>query len=1394
MTNPYEVEEGSLGINDQAVISTDMDQTENQGNIALVDRLPTVEETLGIENVPENTNDPELEGSNEIAPQDTREQRQQMWAEMDQWRQLPDGPDKDRARNAWTMKYYGMTYDEHQKQKQKRAFIYGGGKESAADFYSLGGTFGQRMSAAGTGLLDTTVDFLNLVPGINLPKPNKYQDDLAEATRNISALVIPMLMLEGLVVKGGTALHQAKVAPKWMQALGNNKLFSRLSAGGIGSGAEIGSGILIDSVAEQNKYNDTLATMWKENQWAFHSFIPDSWSTDGASPDVKARQNAFEGARLSFGAGILKSFAKLFKSSRSIDKVVKYTARSGYDNNALQKAITDEFDNIKYSDNVVEDEILRSEARFENELDKLADFFDATKESPSKIELGVHDIDDVSSTGIIVRNPDGVIGASTDAARIAANKGTTVGRLGTTISEAARKYGLKTTSLDNDSIVKGLADEIRSAGKFDTSGNVKLSWEEIDNAGTRLAEILNDPTLEPGDFKRLINEFKELDGSIKKVDNVGINAVNKALKKYMTDFLDMDVQKARAYLVHSEAGAASDLAEAYRLMDGTSAVERVQEQILDRLELLMVEKGIAKAQFAIKDQALESLKAAALGNNTKRAVKQAKLLNSNLSQEISNIIPSAKNWRKTIENLAEENPNFVKPLMLAYEFSDGNINSMYGLNKLVQNQLGTLNKFIYDGTPEIPSIINKAWWANYFNSVLSAFSTPVKALAGNFGGFISEPVSVLYGAMREGDLQGLRRASYQYFGLTDTLHQGWKHLGHVFRKVGTDPDSVSYIVRDDIALQKYNQSIEVTRAWADAAAEDGEFGGQALLSIFDDLDALSRDPILRFGANSMTALDGFTRMTQKVAEDKGKMFDLLMKKYPDGNWGKKEFREGWKSLHKMGFDENGMITSESVDYASREIALNLDSQLVRATNSMIKHFPIMRSVLLFPKTQMNVLDIFGKYGPTSRMGAGQVFAGDYYELLGPLGNKKIEEFVPEEIQEILSKRGIDMSGDIYAKLKALRYKIRGRVAIGNLAVVSALTMFTQGRIRGNGHWDPQVQRGRVDQGYKKKTFQDLNGNWHSYEWLGPVGDWLALTVDGLDNFNSMSSARFEHFEKKMAFVAAATFSNRTLLANLEPLGDIFASNGAAGARWAATFGNNMLPLGAQRNELGKIMYGMLREVDNDVSDLIRNRNNFLDAIDQEGALSPKYDWVSGTPVKQTEGESFWTRARNQYTPFKVYPNQSPEQQFLIDIEYDSRPIFNISRYGAKYTSDERSELGSLIGQDKYFNRGLKSIMRRAARYTWTDPDTKKTFKGYRNILNHVRNNKGWTTKQLPDNLYGINKSIDRLLRQSVNRIENKISTIQSIRQRETEKNLTKLNTEYGNLDNIFNLTQPSNSN
>ena len=117
--------------------------------------------------------------------------------------------------------------------------------------------------------------------------------------------------------------------------------------------------------------------------------------------------------------------------------------------------------------------------------------------------------------------------------------------------------------------------------------------------------MILDPRMDTGTISALLDNYMDSIRGTKTLDDVGYNAAFKAIKGYLDEFMNMDTLKAQAYLQTSIAGQVSDMAEGARLMDGTAAIERAQEQILDRLEFLMVEKGLSSY---LKGSALNYLK------------------------------------------------------------------------------------------------------------------------------------------------------------------------------------------------------------------------------------------------------------------------------------------------------------------------------------------------------------------------------------------------------------------------------------------------------------------------------------------------------------------------------------------------------------------------------------------------------------------------------------------------------------------------------------------------------------------------------------------------------------------------------------------------------------------
>jgi len=1196
------------------------------------------------------------------------------------------------------------------------------------------------------GVSDTIIDTINwLTPGgiPDIPKLPEYERNTATALRNISGLVIPSLGLRGMLLKGGATIHAAGTAPKFLQSLGNSKSFSYFAK----FGADIGTAGLVDYVATQNQRDDNLFGVLKKYWPKTFQWIPNSIATDDDdSAGEKRAKNVNEGAIFGMLSSIVEGIAYLTKAGRSMQRTAKFVPakEGGGDVEALTK---DKFSDTKFSDNIVEDTALRNYARKEEELNQLSEYYlSKGEEPPNWPELGETD------TLVRTRDADGVAGAAADAAQIQNNIQSGWGRLGNLLHEAARK-------------------EVKRAGRFSKTlrSGKRITERIIEDAARNLAATLLHPRVDTDDILGILDEFKRsVEGSAVRI--AGKRGISSAVKQLKAQMLDLDVHKARAYLVTSEAGQVADFAEGARLMEDNSSVLRTIDLMADRLEVLQVEKGLANFEANSMLSHMNTWNKAVETGDIRIMDATADTILANTNSRLTEIIPKAKEWTETLKAVARENPAFLRPFLLANEFTDGNVDSMYKLHQWAGNNLGVFKKSIYDANPSVPSIINKTWFSNIFNSMLSAFSTPTKAMAGNLTGLLGRGSATVFGAVLNGDLVRANKAMVAHFALDDTLMKAFDHMKLVFRKASTNPKEVSYVMREDIAV-KTERSLNALRAYADAAEQEGELGAKMLLSVYEDLDALAIDPVLRFGSNSMTALDGFAKSVVANTEAKYLALNKLAKSGDEIT--PKKLQSISEEIYNKWFDANGMISNDAVDAITSEIALNADSPIVDGMNEFIKRFPAARAFIMFPRTTANVIDTFGRWSP---IGA---FSSDYRKLRGPLGLKKIEEFSQDEIVEFLISKGRPVDEYAMETFQMLRYEVKGKAAIGKLFITAAGFASINGRCTGTGHYDKSRQRLRIKSGWKPKTCQIPGTNKvASYEWMGPLGDWLALTVDVIDNFDSLTTSMQEDMFNKLSFILASSITNRSILSQLEPLHDVLQGNGAAAARFATSFGNNLVPLGGLRNELGKIMYPGLRQLRGELDELLRNRNAYLDAVDPERALPLIVDPIDGKPVGYQE--NFALRIFNR-GPFKIHEKPSKERQFLIDIEFNHSPTMSVSQRGVPLENHEIAAINSKIGEQGYYQSQIREIMKDANKLEYGG------YKGFVNILRAQR--RGLISSEILDtgkfaNIYSrLTLAYAQAKRLAENSLDEPMRS--TIIEREYAKQQSDYNQKTGNLDQLY---------
>ena len=348
----------------------------------------------------------------------------------------------------------------------------------------------------------------------------------------------------------------------------------------------------------------------------------------------------------------------------------------------------------------------------------------------------------------------------------------------------------------------------------------------------------------------------------------------------------------------------------------------------------------------------------------------------------------------------------------------------------------------------MPSVVVQGAWGNIYNSVLSAIGTPLKAGMSNLALMIERPIATMAGAIIQGDVKSLRRASYMYtVGMVDTLQKATKHMNVVFRQASRDPSSVEYIMRKDFQIKNV-KTLESLQSYADAKSLEGFDGPAAMMERVKAMNDLAEHPWLRFGANSMTAFDGFTRSFIASAEAKGRAYDALLEK------GRKITDKGLKrasdKVYKEMFDETGMITDKGVEYASREIAMNLDNPGVDGINNLLQYAPMFKPFLMFPRTAVNMLRFAGSHNPL----------GLFVNRLNDF-RKPFAQMDGSEVERLLRANQIDINKvNPEAAYETIRAELKGRKAIGTISVFSAVGLFSANRLHGNGLYDNTRQQTR----------------------------------------------------------------------------------------------------------------------------------------------------------------------------------------------------------------------------------------------------------------------------------------------------------------------------------------------
>jgi hypothetical protein len=1187
--------------------------------------------------------------------------------------------------------------------------------------------------------------------GVQVPRPANVNSELQDAMRDVTAVLAPTLSYFFGAKAGLKNIHARGIAPKKLQALGNDPAFKMLSDFGLSQGV----GAYVDSTSYQSLEDHNIAGMLKKNWPKFWQNKLPNWlaTSDAEGADSFRHKNRLESGALGTITEAIGGLARLTKAVVKTEAFsMKWLPRS--ERSSMLNRLAGRNKETAQETTL---RTLADAADAKNKaLDDLGAYYlskvdaDAPITKPIK---GVHRLWDMADEAMRTVDDGGIPGAMTDMARVARSAGTQNGRLRSAVSSVTLKYGLEPENMARGFLLDEATKQLAETDGWDVviANYGKLSYEDITKTATSVAETLLEPGAEPGFLVKILDKFSQVtEEGVKRLDPIGQSALKKAITGYQNKMYTLARHIAGATLDTSLAGQVSDTAETVLENLSADSAKHLLEEMFDRFEVLMVHQRMnqwAGKNTMLNPDRMDSFKTLMKNNpeEMKRALKTEEVAQV---QALQNTMAEAKDMVGKFREIAEENPAYLKPFLEQSDYANGNVANLRNLYAEYKELMGTWHKAFYDGKPEIPSMVVQAGWSNVMNSKLSAFSTPLSAKIGNTGGLLQKWQGMYSGALMSGDMYSLRRAHHAYGAMSETFGLAQKAYNETLYKLTTQPTKAFQEMRPDVAL-KIDERMSFVESMAEAAMEEGNDGPMILVQQLKAMQDFALHPVMRFNSNVMSADDAWAQAYLANIQARFDAFDAVhgkiqLKDFVKEGLNKKEmFDEAYKIAHAKIFDENGRVVDKRVIFDTKEVAMQLDNSVSKGFSWLTRRLPILRSVFTFPRNNGNALSLFAKkYNPISPMVAG--FGDDLYNY----AFKPYSKYKDVEIFEALSKKGITDLPIEQARQKfiSLRHEAKGRLAAAGFFTMGAYNAFINDRITGDGHWDPKVQRAREKNGnWKSRTYTFPTGHQISYAGLGPIADLVATAVNALDNYETLGEEGIETIGQKISFFLGANLKEKVMMDSLKTTLDMFSGNEGAINRWTAGMMNDFIPGAGQRTEWGRLMTPERRELNRTMDGYFRNKNKFADTfVPEEQRLPISYDWLHGDKVDGTE--SFLIRLNNTYNRgFTISEKESPEHRFLTAVEYNAEPAFSTDPgTGIEYTNTERSELKRLVGQEKNFLKAVRRIMDKHV-------DSLDKLEDYRK--------QGYNNTQLPvDKFLFIHIELDEELNRAVKDARDRLST------------------------------------
>ncbi len=1260
--------------------------------------------------------------------------------------------ERDKLKDAWYQKYHGMGLEEYDAARklemEERGGLYGTGTGWKGAVRQMDNNF-KALSVPGLAYADFGMDALGtIVPGMD-----KVDDRWDEATaldepvyqqvRSILSVVLPAIHAGQL-----TTLGLSKVGVGGMPAV--QAFLTRIGAYGLADGTVA----VLSDTGEDHNASKVIADLIPGlfGQKGFMP-IPEAWKTkESDSPAVRKWKNFYENFGLSTFGVIVGAFidgksavkrptdfieplddaSAAYKRTETLkiseaDALVKLQEldtllSSGKLNKQVESQIIDEILEIEDKLGIgtgLEGRIKKNEISKNVEAEaaarrKMADDPDVGKKSiDPDVTPGILD---PSAEARQVPPPANVARNMADTTAI--KNGTSKGDPAPIITEAMREKGLMVGNKSRDAVM-GVAEETRTTGRFNAVvDGIRYTSKQMNAAAWDIytsiiaAENIDDVRalfLENRDVKNfLLGRFK-----VEVINEEQARAAAFALRDLTDRFLGREVSEASARVMDTLGRESATMAEAVQKGGPYVDENRVMDLIIDKMQFLLDEyalnKYIAGWQLRNKNW-FDQVPPKELDTVIEQLTKEF--------TDAENAI-HARNLKftRTLQELRETKPHFLRPLVDAYAHTNGDVDTLAKLNKWASNQVSPWT-LVKSPDPKQMSLFAKATWSIVMNNVLSGLSA-IRAFAGNAFQLTVKPITQLLGHAIWGfddGFEGFKRTAYLNGAVFETNRRAINDAYEMMLKAHKNPEEMLKAYRKDFHFQT-SKEWNITEGMRDAWEIEGEWGKTLQYDLARNLRDLGAHPHMRYGMTGLVFPDAYASTMLAHYVSRVKAYDDVFSEF--GYFKKSAVLVAEAKHYRTMFDANGLIKDDVLRALAGEVQLNLDDGLATWLNKATTAYPVSKFLMMFPRTSSNAIKNSASWTPLALIPGFNKYADTIWAR------------TPDDIAKALRTHGIDMATEPNAEVifKALRAEYTGRLALSGLLVGSLWSYAMAGNIRGNGHYNASRRNKERDQfGYEPKTV-NIGGKWVSYKGLLGVEQVLSMLGDLSYYASDLNEPLIANWQDKLTWTLAASFLNETPLQGFEPLIAITNGDTSGWNRIVANTTRSMLPLSGGAGVLANAIDSAQKDLNGEIHEYIANRLPFF-----KNTLANQVDIWTGEPLNDINHPLL--KILNALSPFKVSGTQEPWRQFLMEIQYTGMSRLKKDSSGAyEYTPKERELINQYIGEMKLYKEIQK--MMKNSKYR----EEIKLLKNHRNNSVDLQNDRlKIDNKHLP-----IHKAIDRLI-------------------------------------------------